>query len=116
MKQKLIETLQTFGYPVHLQGTLNPDEAYPDTFITFWTDDTDDTVHFDNKTQSTDWFFNVIIYSNNPVIVNEKPKEIRAKLKAAGFIPQGKGHDIPSDKETHTGWTMDYIYTEYQQF
>lgn len=112
MKQKLITALNAFGYPVFLQGTLNPDEAYPNTFITFWTDYTADNAHFENKTTSIDWSFSVILYSNDPEIVNTKPDEIRAALRAAGFIPQGKGQDIPSDEPTHTGWAMDFIITE----
>lgn len=113
MKQKLIKTLSAFGYPVHLQGTLNPEEAYPHTFITFFVDSTDDNGHFENKTNSIDWSFSVILYSDDPEIVNTKPNEIRAALKAAGFIPQGKGNDIMSDEPTHTGWAMDFVITEY---
>lgn len=112
MKQKLISALERFGYPVRLQGSLNSDEAYPDTFITFWCNSTDDNSHFDNDVHSVDWSFSVILYSNNPTLVNTKPNEIRAVLKSAGFIPQGKGNDIPSDESTHTGWAMEFICTE----
>ena len=113
MKQKLITELQAFGYPVFLQGTFNPQETYPNTFITFFVDSTDDGAHFDNKTNSIEWRFSVILYSNDPAIVNTKPDEIRATLKAAGFIPQGKGNDLLSDEPTHTGWAMDFIGVEY---
>jgi hypothetical protein len=112
MKQKLISALETFGYPVRLQGTFNADENYPDTFITFLCDDTVDGLHFDNDVISYDWYFSVMFYSNNPTLVNTKPKEIIAVLKSAGFIPQGKGNDIMSDEPTHTGWAMEFIYTE----
>lgn len=112
MKEKLISALETFGYPVMLQGSLNSDEAYPDNFITFWCNDTDDKTHFDNEVTAWDWFFSVIFYSKNPTLVNTKPKEIIAVLKSAGFIPQGKGNDIPSDEPTHTGWAMEFICTE----
>lgn len=113
MKNKLIAVLTKYGFPVMLQGTLNPEEAYPETFITFWTDSTDDGAHLDNITTSYDWAFSVILYSSNPVIVNTLPDDMRADLKAAGFIPQGKGFDIPSDNPTHTGWALDVIATEY---
>lgn len=113
MKQKLIEELTKFGYPVFLQGTLNADAAYPDSFITFFTDDTQDGAHYDNDTTSYVWYFAVIFYSNDPALVSSKPAEIRAALKKAGFIPQGKGQDILSDEPTHTGWAMDFIYKEY---
>lgn len=113
MKQKLINTLQTFGYPVFLQGTLNPAESYPNTFITFFTDSTTDNRHFENTINAVDWSFSVILYSNDPATVNTKPNEIRAALQAAGFIPQGKGNDILSDEPTHTGWAMDFVITEH---
>ncbi len=113
MKQKLIDTLSAFGYPVFLQGTLNPNEAYPQTFITFFVDSTNDNGHFENETTSVNWSFSVILYSADPKVVNTKPNEIRTKLKAAGFIPQGKGNDILSDEPTHTGWAMDFVIIEY---
>ena len=112
MKQKLISALETLGYPVMLQGSFNPEEIYPDSYITFWCNDTDDNGHFDNEVTAWDWFFSVIFYSNNPTLVNTVPNNIRAVLKSAGFISQGKGNDIPSDEPTHTGWAMEFICTE----
>lgn len=117
MKRKLIEALSSCGFiegqTLFLHGTMNPDEAYPDTFVTFWTDAVPDGEHFDNLTASYYWEFSVILYSNDAAVVNTKPDEIRAVLQAAGFIPQGKGQDAPSDEQTHTGWAMDFVITEY---
>lgn len=117
MKRKLITALETCGFvqgqTLFLHGTMNPDEAYPDEFVTFWTDDVPDGVHFDNATGSYDWAFSVIYYSADPAKTNTRPNEIRAALKAAGFIPQGKGSDIMSDEPTHTGWATDFVITEY---
>lgn len=117
MKQKLINALVKCGFvegeTLFLQGTLNPEEAYPKTFVTFWTDSTDDGAHFDNKTNSVVWSFSVMLYSDDPATVNTKPDEIRTALKAAGFIPQGKGNDLLSDEPTHTGWAMDFIGVEF---
>lgn len=114
MKQKLLDVLNSFGYPVYLQGTLGEDEKYPDTFITFWTESTDDNAHYNNGTHSVDWYFTVILYSSSAKIVNELPQEIRKALKGAGFIPQGKGHDVPSDEVTHTGWAMPFLITDFE--
>lgn len=117
MKQKLINALVECGFvegeTLFLHGTMNPKEAYPKTFVTFWTDSTEDGAHFDNKINSVAWSFSVIVYSDDPETVNTKPDEIRAELKAAGFIPQGKGQDAPSDEPSHTGWAMDFIGVEY---
>lgn len=113
MKQELINVLEKFGYPVFLQGSLNDDDAYPDSFITFWTDDVTDEAHYDNETAAWAWDFSVIFYGNDPALLQSKAEEIRQALKQAGFIPQGKGRDIPSDEPTHTGWAMDFYKMEY---
>lgn len=116
MKRKLIDVLVALGFvegkTLFLQGTMNAEDAYPESFITFWTVAADDDAHFDNVTTRYAWHFSVIFYSANPTLVNTKPDEIRAALKAAGFIPQGKGQDVPSDEPTHTGWAMDFVITE----
>lgn len=113
MKQKLIDILEQFceGH-VYLQGTMNPDEAYPADFVTFWTADTEDGEHFDNVVAAIHWTFQVMYYSNNPVDVNTKPQAIAAALKAAGFVQSGRGNDLLSDEPTHTGWAMTFTITE----
>jgi hypothetical protein len=115
MKQKLIEVLERFTPgAVYLQGTFSPDEEYPEAFTTFWADYTDDISHYDDATHAVAWGFSVIFYSSDPVKVNTIPFQIAAALRAAGFIPQGKGFDIPSDVPSHTGWAMDFLIREIQ--
>lgn len=114
MKQLLLNILETIcPNKVFLQGTLNPDEAYPESFITFWVDYTRDNSHYNDNVNSIVWSFSVIFYSSDPALVNTKPEEIREALKEAGFIPQGRGSDIMSDRISHTGWAMDFLYTEF---
>lgn len=113
MKQKLIDILERHcPNNVYLQGTMNPEEEYPADFVTFWTPSTDDAAHYDNAVSAVDWTFYVVYYSNDPKQVNAKPFEIAADLKAAGFVQHGKGYDILSDEQTHTGWAMEFAYTE----
>lgn len=113
MKQKLIDILERrCPRNVYLQGTMNPEETYPDEFVTFWTPSTNAVAHYDNKAAAVVWFFTVIYYSSDPMQVNTKPFEIAADLKAAGFVQLGKGNDILSDEPTHTGWAMDFAYAE----
>lgn len=112
MKNLLISTLETLGYPVHLQGTMNPDEAYPPSFITVFTQFSEDAANFDNETFAVSWQHQVIFYSSDPVLVESVPTTIRNTLKKAGFIPQGRGHDIPSDEPSHTGWVQEYLFLE----
>lgn len=115
MKDKLIEILETI-YPndVYLQGTIAPDVKYPNSFITFFVADTEDNSFFDDDLSAEDWTFSVIFYTNDPTLIETKSHEIITKLKANGFIPQGKGRDIPSDVSTHTGWAMEFKYKKYQ--
>ena len=114
MKQKLLDILEKHcPRNVYLQGTMNPNKEYPAEFVTFWTPSTGDAAHYDNGVAAVFWSFSVIYYSNDPRKVNTKPFEIAAALKAAGFVQQGKGNDIPSDEPTHTGWAMEFWCVEY---
>lgn len=112
MKTLLIETLESLGYPVYLQGGMAADEPYPDHFFTIWTDNSESAAHYDNDSTATEWSFQVMFYSVSPAIVATEAERSRATLKAAGFIPQGKGHDLISDEPTHTGWANDYLFRE----
>lgn len=112
VKDFLIEQLETFGFPVLLQGSISPSENYPNDFITFQVMNTDTPQSFDNNDAVYTWEFNVNFYSNNPDNVAEIPPEIRRTLKTAGFIPQGKGNDAISDEPGFTGWSMDYYFIE----
>lgn len=115
MKQILIDILEKFcPNNVFLQGSMNPDEEYPQEFVTFFVNYTENLAHYDNAARICGWHFAVIYYSDDPQLVNTKPFEIAAALKAAGFVQQGKGSDIISDEPSHTGWAMDFIYPEKQ--
>lgn len=72
MKNLLIETLEPLGFPIKLQGSLGQDEQYPDSFFTFWNNDSYDEEFYDNKEHETVWDFDLNFYSNNPALVNTK--------------------------------------------
>lgn len=113
MKNKLIEILKTICPNVYLQGTLNDKEPYPESFITFWTNYTEYNAFYNDEAKADVWNFSVIYYSSNPTLVETEPKKIITALKNAGFLPQGKGNDIPSDEPTHTGWALEFIIKEF---
>ena len=112
MKDALISLLESFGYPVRLQGSLAEDEAYPESFFTFWNNDTSDGSHYDNDAISYIWDFDVNFYSSNPALVNTVLLEARTLLKNNGWIISGKGYDVASDEPTHTGRQINAIYIE----
>lgn len=112
MKDLLIEILESFGYPVFLQGTLSKDEAYPESFFTFWNNDSYDGTHYDNDAINYIWDFDVNFYSTDPALVNSKLIETKTKLKQQGFIVSGKGYDVASDEPTHTGRGINVLKIE----
>lgn len=103
MKDLLISLLETFGFPVFLQGSLSEGEPYPESFFTFWNNDSYDNNHYNNNPVSYTWNFDVNFYSNDPALVNTQLIEAKALLKQNGFIVSGKGYDLASDEPTHTG-------------
>lgn len=103
MKQELISLLETFGYPVYLQGSLASPAAYPESFFTFWNPSNDDGGFYSANPVFAVWTFNVYFYSNDPELVASVPEQARQALRAAGHIVHGKPVDVPVDVPTHTG-------------
>lgn len=112
MEDRLIEILEGLGYPVFLQGSLLPDEPYPDSFFTYWNDSTGGQSFYDNDENSITWTYSVNFYSIDPKLVNTKLLEIKPLLKQAGFIVNGAGYSVISDEITHTGRGIDVYYLE----
>lgn len=111
MKNKLIDILESRGFPVFLQGSLNADGKYPDTFFTFWNFETPDGQFYDNESHSAVWGFWVFIYSNDPETVETEETTIRKLLKENGFILSGR-EDADSGRETHTGRMITVYFME----
>lgn len=112
MRELLEKTLDTLGYPVHLQGSLADPSDYPANFITYQTLDSPEQDFLDGQPHGTQWRYAVIFYTNNPALLSTVPTQIYNALKSAGFIPQGKGYDIPSDEPEWSGWVNEYYYLE----
>ena len=113
MEDKLIEILETFGYPVVRQGSLGPDEEYPDSFFTFWNNDSPDHAHYDNAEYGTEWDFDVNFYSIDPEKTYQVLADARIELKQNKWIIPGKGYDVASDEVAHTGRGMRVFYLEF---
>lgn len=112
MEDKLIEILESFGYPVYRQGSMSDDAVYPDTFFTFWNFDTPDHSYYDNSDYGTEWGFNIYVYSNDPDKTYSVLASARTALKEAGWICRGKGFDVQSDEETHTGRGLEIYFLQ----
>lgn len=114
VKQLLIDTLAAKyeDWPIILQGSMSKEDEYPDSFFTFWNNQTDDDAFYDNNETRTIWNFDLNFYSNDPALVNGVMLEVKPLLKAVGFIPNGSGYDVLSDEPTHTGRGMNLLFIE----
>lgn len=114
MDDLIISTLEELGYPVKLQGSLLPDEPYPDSFFTYWNDSADGTSYYSNREGAILWSYSLNFYSTDPLLVNSKLLEAKRLLNVKGFIVSGAGYDIPSDEATHTGRGITILYRQEQ--
>ena len=116
MKTDLIAILEELGYPVFLQGTLQSEEDYPESFFTFWNFSTPEAAYYDNDAGRAVWGFWLYFYSTSPALVESVPEQARRLLKQHDYILDGKAHDIAVDKPTHTGafFTV-YKYENYSE-
>lgn len=112
MKDLLIKTLEPLGYPIIQQGSLGPNDNYPESFFTFWNNETFGDEFYDNNEHQTVWNFDLNFYSSETSLVNTKLLEAKELLKAQGFIVSGKGYDVASDEITHTGRGINVLKIE----
>ena len=112
MEDLLISTLEQLGYPVRRQGSLLPDERYPDHFFTFWNNSADGSSYYSNTEGAILWLYSLNFYSIDPNMVTAKLLEAKALLKSAGWVVNGAGYDIASDEPTHTGRGIIALYRQ----
>lgn len=103
MKENLYELLKSRKFPVYLQGSLNVDAKYPNSFFTYWNFESPEGHFYDNKAHGVIWGFWVYFYSNNPRTVETETNAIINLLKENGYVVDGRGEDVSSGRETHTG-------------
>ena len=115
MEDNLIALLESFKLPVIRQGSLAPDEAYPDTFFTFWNSSEAEQSAYSNETASVVYTFQVNVYSTNPGTTYSQMAEVRQLLKANGWETPDRGHDIASDEITHTGRGMTVTFLKFEK-
>lgn len=111
MRKKIISLLESFGYPVHLQGSLLYIDDYPDSFFTFWNFQNNGDLFYNNETYASDFGYWVYFYSNDPALIEEKISEVKKLLKKNSFIVKGP-IDARSDIKSHTGKMLTIFYKE----
>lgn len=114
MEDRLLELLESFGYPVMRQGSLG-ENPYPDTFLTFWERDGDDGSHYDNIRISVVYEYDVNVYSCDPDTAYSLMRQVVRTLKSEGFLIPGIGYDVASDEDSHIGRGVSVRYLNYEE-
>ena len=117
MKNYLINLMKQVNKNVFLQGSLNSDEEYKDSFLTFWNFETPEDQFYDNDSNRAVWGFWVYIYSNDPKELESMEKSLIDIFKKENkTILSGKGEDVASDVDTHTGRMLTvYLIENYEE-
>ena len=109
MVDELIELLESLGYTVYRQGSLSGVD-YPDTFFTFWENNSPDHAHYDNQTYGTAYDYSVYVYSTDANLAYSLTEEARDLLKVNHWVVPSKGFDVASDDNTHIGRGLQAYY------
>ena len=117
MKNYLINLMKQVNKNVFLQGSLNSDEEYKDSFLTFWNFETPEDQFYDKDSNRAVWGFWVYIYSNDPKELESMEKSLIDIFKKENkTILSGKGEDVASDVDTHTGRMLTvYLIENYEE-
>ena len=99
MKEELEKILKATGYPASLQGTIGD---YPESFYTYWNFETPETFYDDTAAYAV-WGFWIFFFSADPALVESETSAAIARLRAAGWVVDGRGEDALSDEPTYTG-------------
>lgn len=99
MKEELEKILKATGYPASLQGTIGD---YPESFYTYWNFEAPETFYDDTAAYAV-WGFWIFFFSADPALVESETSAAIARLRAAGWVVDGRGEDALSDEPTHTG-------------
>ena len=103
MIDEICTIIESFNVPYCKQGSASIWATYPETFITFWNNDSPDHSHYDDKRYGTAWDYNIYVYSSDPDVVYSLLDQVREAFEEAGWICPSKGFDANSDEASHSG-------------
>lgn len=112
MWAKLEEVFEKIGLPYSRQGSYSDESEYPPSFFTFWNPDTPEEGFYDNEANRAVWYWNIFYYTNDPSTLYSKMDEFANLARETGFIVDGKGYDLSSDRPDYPGRTIRVIYIE----
>lgn len=112
MWSKLEEVFEKMGLPYSRQGSYSDESEYPASFFTFWNPEATEEEYYDNGAHRAIWYWDIYYYTNDPSTLYGKMDEFAKLAKEAGFILDGRGNDIASDRPDYPGRTISIIYLE----
>lgn len=115
MWSKLEEVFEVIGLDYSRQGSYTDDEEYPTSFFTFWNFDAPEDGFFDNEANRAIWYWQIYYYTKAPETLYTRMDEFIALAKTAGFIVEGRGEDVLSDRPDYPGRTIRIKYIEQYQ-
>ena len=102
MDEKLISILETLGYDVILQGSLDSEEEYPSSFFTYWNWENPREQYYDNKHKSVASSFQIQFYTTDMKILDSVVNQAVQLLEENDFMldeePINNYSDIPNYK------------------
>ena len=112
MEDILISILESVGYEAYRQGSFTDGDKYPEHFFTFWNNSSEEAGYYDNTATMEVQDFDVNFYSVDPEKTYSVLRAAKNKLKEKSFIIYDSGHDVGSDRPTHTGRGIGVLYME----
>lgn len=112
MWSKLEDVFRTMGLDYSRQGSYTDDREYPPSFFTFWNFDIPEDGFFDNEAHRAVWYWQICYYTRFPETLYSRMDEFTELAKAAGFIVEGRGEDVLSDRPDYPGRMVRIKYIE----
>lgn len=116
MENKLVSVLEELElsqeFDVILQGTIDPEDGYPDNFFSYWNWETPRDGYYDNRHTKVLWGFQIVAYSTDRNFLIEMTKKAIEKLEENKFIIDSDGEDISSNLKSHTGKMIEVYFIE----
>lgn len=112
MWDKLENALIKTGLDYSRQGSYSDVSEYPKSFFTFWNTGTPNDGFYNNSASVTVWEWSVYYYTNDPASIYSALAEFVGYAKEEGFIVDGNGQDVPSDRPDYLGRMITIKYIE----
>lgn len=112
MWDKLEQVFKKMGLDYSRQGSYTEDDEYPSSFFTFWNFDAPEGGFYDNDAHNAVWYWQVYYYTKYPETLYSRMDQFTKLAKEAGFIVEGRGEDIQSDRPDYPGRTIRVKYIE----